>query len=407
MRNNLERGWSEEAFEYCHLNIYILVSKEILSPEAAIKISLNDFENSALSDPLIFSLVKDEVMPVELALTLPSVAVTLSAISNPSIYRLVEGCWMLPAYALAIPREEVEDPITYLQNIQYKSAKQLRKLALYENLLDITPKIVEMIVMLEFSENRMPRDDRLLQLLLNQQTRHYAFTITIFEFFLPHTDKNLRELELLYDVNARDYANEIAGLEFLKERTAEQDIALESLYLHVCCKIPYETFAQKMLKKTLEEEGVIQTESLQSGCGVELRFGPAVPLSLTPFGIFSTNSRASTESLKAHIDRAIRKTVIPCYFEVTHVPANLRGTEHMHNYVNIKVALLRYGIVKYFTSSTTPEFSDDNLNKLIEILCEKIRSKTLALNCYDEIMDLKTFCQTDNRERSFNCVSPS
>ena len=394
MRNNLKL---KKTFKFCHINIDILVSEQILSPEIAAGISLNDVENSALSDPLIFSLVRSEIIPVEFALTIPKEMVALSAISNPCIYRLVEMGWMPPEYALATPKEEVEDPITYLQNIQVKSPKQIRKLALYENHLNITPINVEMIVLLEFSQQRMPSEDRLLQLLLNQQTRSYAFRITLFEFLLPHTDKNLRELELLYDFNARDYSDEIANLEFLKERTIEQDIALESLYFRVCCKIPYESSAQQMLKKELEEEGII-SDSLQRGCGSALRFGPAVPSSLMAYGIFSTNNRTSIESLKAHIDRVIRKKVIPCYFEMNHVPANLKETESMHNYVNNKVALFRYGIVKYFTGSATPEFSDDNLNKVIEMLCEKIRSRELTLNCYDKIMNLKIlFCQTGNQ----------
>lgn len=376
---------------FCHPWVRTLVRHGQLDKTVGLQLTLADFNDSALSERLVFNLVYDGIVPASAALQLTKVSYQSSALSYIPIYMLVAEGSMPYETALAMDRREVASPVEFFQSLPELSEMQRRKLALYEAYPDLNASYVERIIIFEFCGRRLhPCEQREYALLLDPELRPYAQKIAMLEFVLPKTPENERWLSLLLDPYAREYAKEIVALENTKTKTVQDEEKLEALYLRVCCQLPRPTIAQVALRSYLGEQGEDVDGTMAAGCGHSSRQVNVAALFHMPLGI----SQSACDKLMAKMKRLFIssiKPVINAHLEAQGVNTKQREAKPIADYIEQKEDFLLSCLLKYFVGNPKHSFSKAALDDVIGRLCEEIVQRKLSLHQTEKLTTLSSW----------------
>lgn len=368
------RAMSRSAFESSLLANYVihkLVVDRRLSADILLEMTPETYVKSSISKSRMLHLIKEDRISGTKAIALTLEEYNQSALSTDDIYYAVLNGALDAESALSIPKEEVESPVEYLQRLPSRTSIQNKRLELHYAFPGIRSDFIERIIFLEQKENRLPVDDR--------------------------------TLNLLYMQHARTRADMIADLEFTAYLLESDKEKLEQLYLEVICKIPFKGTPRniaEIMNKTLSlqiEDEYDEQQQTRLTCGLEFSQSTteqSFDRTLIPdyhVAFFARANQNSVSKMKRYLDTRIKSELIHYYLDINLTATAIRNTDTMQQYIEEKTTVLRSGILRFFVESRAPVFSRDTLDALITTLREKISTRKLTLNDREKITDLHAF----------------
>lgn len=246
-------------------------------------------------------------------------------------------------------------------------------------------------------ENRTPSEERQLRLLLDLRTRYSAMAIIYLEDKKDKTPDEERQFELLLNplINYRDTTTKILMLENKLSGTGDiSDNELQQLndfYMKLILKEPTDTQStQEYLTSICMKKG-IQNQLDSFSCSSDYHSASREDGGYSPT-FFPSNFRrkAAIKTIEQHITSSATK-LVDYYLHCQAVSASYRTSKTMKDYIETKIKYLTFYLKKYFTHSSTPDFSQDALEALYQSLAEKISSRELTLSNKEVLLHLNRY----------------